>query len=219
MTSEPPPKRTGNRVRALRPPGPDETPGAPDDIQDAYLKRAIAELGSLNDEIAAWALHQEASALPVLSSGAPQAEIAMIKWGPSLAERQEGVAFFGRAGSAILKSVQRLGVEPLALYGTLCVKLPEAGYQPQWLTRELQIVMPKLIMPMGDAALEAVNTLTFPGSTPLENALGVVQRWTPTIEAIVVPDIDQSLDEQSAKRAFWAAFRTLGEWYLAQPPY
>jgi uracil-DNA glycosylase len=219
MTSEPPPKRTGNRVRALHPPGPDETPGAPDDIQDAYLKRAIAELGSLNDEIAAWALHQGASALPVLSSGAPQAEIAMIKWGPSLAERQEGVAFFGRAGSAILKSVQRLGVEPLALYGTLCVKLPEAGYQPQWLTRELQIVMPKLIMPMGDAALEAVNTLTFPGSTPLENALGVVQRWTPTIEAIVVPDIDQSLDEQSAKRAFWAAFRTLGEWYLAQPPY
>jgi uracil-DNA glycosylase len=143
----------------------------------------------------------------------------MIKWGPSLAERQEGVAFFGRAGSAILKSVQRLGVEPLALYGTLCVKLPEAGYQPQWLTRELQIVMPKLIMPMGDAALEAVNSLTFPGSTPLENALGVVQSWTPTTEAIVVPDIDQSLDEQSAKRAFWAAFRTLGEWYLAQPPY
>ena len=219
MTSEPPPKRTGNRVRALRPPGPDETPGAPDDIQDAYLKRAIAELGSLNDEIAAGALHQGAAALPVLSSGAPQAEIAMIKWGPSLAERQEGVAFFGRAGSAILKSVQRLGVEPLALYGTLCVKLPEAGYQPQWLTRELQIVMPKLIMPMGDAALEAVNSLAFPGSTPLENALGVVQRWTPTIEAIVVPDIDQSLDEQSAKRAFWAAFRTLGEWYLAQPPY
>jgi uracil-DNA glycosylase len=219
MTSEPPPKRTGNRVRALRPPDPDETPGAPDDIQDAYLKRAIAELGSLNDDIAAWALHEGTSALPVLSSGAPQAEIAMIKWGPSLAERQEGVAFFGRAGSAILKSVQRLGVEPLALYGTLCVKLPEAGYQPQWLTRELQIVMPKLIMPMGDAALEAVNSLTFPGSTPLENALGVVQSWTPTTEAIVVPDIDQSLDEQSAKRAFWAAFRTLGEWYLAQPPY
>jgi uracil-DNA glycosylase family 4 len=219
MTSEPPPKRTGNRVRALRPPDPDETPDAPDDIQDAYLKRAIAELGALNDEIAAWALHHGASALPVLSSGAPQAEIVMIKWAPGLAERQEGVAFFGRAGSAILKSVQRLGVEPLALYGTLCVKLPEAGFQPQWLTRELQIVMPKLVMPMGDGALEAVNSLKFPGSAPLENTPGAVQNWTPTIEAIVVPDIDQSLDEQSAKRAFWAAFRSLGEWYLAQPPY
>ncbi len=47
----------------------------------------------------------------------------------------------------------------------------------------------------------------------------MVQRWTPTIEAIVVPDIDASLDEQSAKRTFWAAFRSLGDWYLAQPPY
>lgn len=219
MTSEPPPKRTGNRVRAIRPPGPDETPGAPEDIQDAYLKRAIAELGALNDEITAWALNHGASALPVLSSGAPQAEIVMMKWTASLAERQEGVAYFGRAGSAILKSVQRLGVDPLSLYGTLCVKINEAGFRPQWLTRELQIVMPKLIMPMGDHALEAINSLAFPGSTPLQNTPGVVQSWTPTIEAIVVPDIDESLDEQSAKRAFWAAFRTLGEWYLSQPPY
>ena len=45
-----------------------------------------------------------------------------------------------------------------------------------------------------------------------------MQRWTPTIEAIYVPDIDTSLDEQSAKRAFWAAFRAVGDWYQAQPP-
>lgn len=219
MTSERPPKRSGSRVRSLRPADADAAPGAPEDIQDAYLKRAISELGALNDEIANWAAHHGATTLPVMSSGAPQAEIAMIKWAPSLAERQEGVAFFGRAGSAILKSVQRLGVEPLALYGTLCVKLLEAGFQPQWVTRELQIVMPKLIMPMGDEALEAINSLEFPGSVPLANTPGVVQTWTPTIEAIVVPDIDESLDEQHAKRAFWAAFRSLGEWYLAQPPY
>ena len=219
MTSERPPKRSAGRVRSLRPGDADAPPGAPDDIQDAYLKRAITELGELNDEIAAWAAHHAATTLPVMSSGAPQAEIAMIKWAPSLAERQEGVAFFGRAGSAILKSVQRLGVEPLALYGTLCVKLVEAGFQPEWVTRELQIVMPKLIMPMGDEALEAINALGFPGSMTLANTPGVVQTWTPTIEAIVVPDIDESLDEQHAKRAFWAAFRSLGEWYLAQPPY
>jgi uracil-DNA glycosylase len=219
MTSEPPPKRTDSNVRALRPSDSDGTAGAPGDIQDAYLKRAISELGALNDEISAWAAHHGATTLPVMSSGAPQAEIVMIKWAPSLAERQEGVAFFGRAGSAILKSVQRLGVEPLALYGTLCVKLLEAGFQPQWLTRELQIVMPKLIMPMGDEALEAINSLEFPGSVQLGDEPGVVQSWTPTIEAIVVPDIDQSLDDHAAKRLFWASFRTLGEWYLAQPPY
>ena len=49
--------------------------------------------------------------------------------------------------------------------------------------------------------------------------IGTIQQWTPTIEAILVPDIDQSLDEQNAKRAFWAAFRAIGEWYAAQPPY
>jgi uracil-DNA glycosylase len=47
----------------------------------------------------------------------------------------------------------------------------------------------------------------------------VVQQLTPTIDALYVPDIDESLDEQDAKRDFWAAFRVLGDWYAAQPPY
>lgn len=223
MTPDPPRQRAGNRPRPLRPAGPSEPGGTgggpPGDIQDAYLKRAIAELSQLNDEIAAWAAHNGAAALPVLSSGSPQAEVVMIKWSASLAERQEGVAFFGRSGSAILKSVQRLGIDPLTLYGTLCVKLDDAGYHPEWLARELQIVAPKLIVPMGARAVEAVNALGVSGSVPLTEAAGELQQWTPATEAIVVPDIDESLDEQNAKRAFWAAFRTLGDWHLAQPPY
>ncbi|MCB0873637.1 MAG: uracil-DNA glycosylase [Actinobacteria bacterium] len=190
-----------------------------DDIQNAYLKRAINELSALNDEIADVAAHSGDSALPVLSSGSPQAEILMVKWSASIAERQEGVAFFGRAGSAILKSVQRLGLDPLTLYGTLCVKSEGAGFHEDWLAREIHIVRPTLIVPMGEPALAAVNQLGFPGSTPLEWLPGEVQRWTPASEAIVVPDIDESLDEQHAKRAFWSAFRALGDWHLAQPPY
>jgi len=222
MTPDPPRQRAGNRPRPLRPAGPSEPGGPggpPGDIQDAYLKRAIAELSGLNDEVAAWAAHHGAAALPVLSSGSPQAEVVMIKWSASLAERQEGVAFFGRSGSAILKSVQRLGIDPLTLYGTLCVKLDDAGFHPEWLARELQIVAPKLIVPMGPRAVEAVNALGVSGSVPLTEAAGELQRWTPATEAIVVPDIDESLDEQNAKRAFWAAFRALGDWHLAQPPY
>jgi hypothetical protein len=42
---------------------------------------------------------------------------------------------------------------------------------------------------------------------------------TPTIDALYVPNIDESLDEQDAKRDFWASFRTLGDWYASQPPY
>jgi uracil-DNA glycosylase len=218
MTPDPPRQRAG-RPRPIRPAGGDAPAGPPDDIQDAYLRRAVAELGGLNDEIAAWGVRHGTAGLPVLSSGSPQAEVVMVKWSAGLAERQEGVAFFGRAGSAILKSVQRLGVDPLTLYGTLCVKLDEAGYRPEWLLRELQIVMPKLVVPMGARAVEALNELGFPGSVPLRDEPGVLQRWTPAAEAIVVPDIDESLDEQNAKRAFWDAFRALGEWHLAQPPY
>ena len=47
----------------------------------------------------------------------------------------------------------------------------------------------------------------------------MVTRWTPSVEALVTPDIDDSLDEQDAKRRFWASFRALGEWYAAEPPY
>jgi uracil-DNA glycosylase len=200
--------------------------GAPAaDIQEAYLSRAIAEIGALNDDIAGCERCAPDDEIPVMSSGSPQAQIMLIKWAPSLAERQEGVAFFGRAGTAILKSVQRLGIDPLDLYGTLCVKCthqdPEraATLCPAWLVRELHIVMPRMIVPMGPRALEAVNGLDFPLAEPLRAVHGEIQRFTPGIEALYVPDIDASLDEQGAKRAFWEAFRALGDWHEAQPPY
>ncbi len=196
-----------------------------EDIQDAYQRRAIAEIAALNDEIIACEPCQADAELPVMSSGSPQAEIMLVKWSASLAERQEGVAFFGRAGTAILKSVQRLGIDPLLLYGTLCLKC--ARLEPEealelclpWLSREIHIVQPKLIVPMGDEVVDALARLGFPLAEPLRAEPGEVQRWTPTIEALYVPDIDASLDEQNAKRAFWAAFRAIGDWHQAQPPY
>jgi len=48
---------------------------------------------------------------------------------------------------------------------------------------------------------------------------GELQRLTPSIEALYVPDIDRSLDEESAKRDFWRAFRELGTWWADFPPY
>jgi uracil-DNA glycosylase family 4 len=199
--------------------------GSPSEIQEAYLRRSIAEIESLNREILACAHCAPTDELPVLASGSPQAEIMMIKWSASLAERQEGVAFFGRAGTAILKSVERLGINPTTMYGTLAVKcshLAEADAArlcPPWLAQEIAIVLPKLVVPMGERALNAVNGLDYPLAEPLRAEPGVVQRWTPTIDALYVPDIDDSLDEQNAKREFWAAFRALGEWHEAQPPY
>lgn len=192
------------------------------DLEDAYLRRAIRELSDLQSELNRLA-EEDASleALPVHPSGSPQAEIILLKWGAALAERQEGVAFFGRSGAAILKSVQRLGVDPLLLYGTLCAKLPDWKIEDSlpWIEREVAIVRPRLIVAMGPQALEVLNRLDAPMSEPLRDETGLVQRWTPTIDTILVPDIDDSLDEQAAKRAFWAAFRGIGEWHEAQPPY
>ena len=44
-------------------------------------------------------------------------------------------------------------------------------------------------------------------------SVGVVQRFTPTIQALVTPDIDDALDEAPAKTAFWNAFKALGPWW------
>ena len=103
----------------------------------------------------------------------------LLKYSPQESELLEGVAFYGRAGQAILKSLQRLRVDPMAVYGTNCLKF--AGAEPdaradEWLTRELHIVQPKLVVVMGEHALEFLNRLEFPLSRPLEPAAGELRR-------------------------------------------
>jgi uracil-DNA glycosylase family 4 len=157
----------------------------------------------------------------VLPSGHPLATIFLLKHSPQAQELQEGIAFHGRAGNALIKSLQRLRVDALEVYGTNCLKFAggdEAESRP-WLARELRIVQPKLVVVMGEEALRFVNELAFPLSTPLEPKLGEFQRITPTIEALYVPEIDASLDEQAAKTKFWNAFKPVGPWWAELPPY
>jgi uracil-DNA glycosylase len=189
-----------------------------DEIFEKYLQKAIAETNELGDEIARAAGEGR---VPVLGSGHPLADVMLLKHGPQPSEVQEGVAFYGRAGQAILKSLQRLRVDPMAVYGTNCLKFAdgEADEARPWLVRELHIVQPKLVVVMGEAALGFLNELEFPLSAPVEPELGKLQRFTPTIEALYVPDIDESLDEQSAKTRFWNAFKALGPWWAELPPY
>jgi hypothetical protein len=72
---------------------------------------------------------------------------------------------------------------------------------------------------MGEEALGFLNSLDFPLSAELADRTGELQQWTPTIEALFVPDIDASLDEQAAKTRFWQALKTLGPWWAELPPY
>jgi uracil-DNA glycosylase family 4 len=189
-----------------------------DEIYERYLKKAIAEINDLGDEIARAAKGEQ---VPVLGSGHPRADIMLLKHAPQPAEVQEGVAFFGRTGQAVLKSLQRLHVDPLSIYGTNCLKF--AG-EPEdeargFLTRELHIVQPKLVVVMGEETFAFLNGLEFPLAAELEADTGTIQAWTPTVQVLYVPDIDASLDEQPSKTKFWNAFKALGPWYSEQPPY
>ncbi|MCY7303166.1 MAG: uracil-DNA glycosylase, partial [Thermoleophilia bacterium] len=110
----------------------------------------------------------------------------------------------------------------LAIYGTNCLKFgteDDAQARP-WLTRELHIVQPKLLIVMGEESTRFLDALEFALADRLsDREVGVLHRFTPTIEAIVTPDIDGALDDQGAKTAFWNAFKALGPWWAELPPY
>jgi uracil-DNA glycosylase len=125
----------------------------------------------------------------------------------------------------VLKSIERLRIDPLKLYGSVCLKVdiepqPDDLEQARaWLTRELHITQPGVIVAMGEEAVQFVSSLQFPLSAAVEFTTGTMQSFTPTIDLLAVPDIDSSLDESAAKREFWSAFKVLGEWYENLPPY
>ena len=200
-------------------------PVTDDEIREKYLERAIRELNHFSRDLQSCSACPRGDHMPVLGSGHPQADVFLIKYAPSHAEIEEGVAFYGRAGTALMKSLKRLGIDPLQVYGTVCVKCPVPDTSmaaPECLARlveELAIVAPKMVVVMGEDALGVLNEAALPLARTIEPDPGVVQTLTPSIEALYVPDIDGALDEEDAKRAWWGAFRQLGDWYADFPPY
>ena len=200
-------------------------PTTDDEIQEKYLERAIRELNQLTHRLQECSHCPRGNLMPVLGSGHPQADVMLLKFAPTAAEVEEGVAFYGRSGNALMKSFKRLGIDPLTVYGTLCVKCPvsdpslAAGECVERVVEEVAIVQPRCIVVMGDSALEALNDLDLPMAAEIEPRLGAIQAMTPSIDALYVPDIDDSLDSDQSKREFWSAFRALGDWYADLPPY
>jgi uracil-DNA glycosylase family 4 len=200
-------------------------PATDDEIREKYLERAIRELNHFARELHSCSHCPRGQLMPVLGSGHPQADIFLLKYSARPAEVEEGVAFYGRTGNALMKSLKRLSIDPLAVYGTLCVKCPVADpalADPGCVARlleELAIVQPKIAVVMGAEALAVVNELDLPLRRELEPLPGEIQELTPSIDALYVPSIDESLDEEPAKREFWSAFRVLGQWWAELPPY
>ncbi|MSO40778.1 MAG: uracil-DNA glycosylase [Solirubrobacterales bacterium] len=212
-------------VRAIPKNSDPAVPATDDEIREKYLERAIRELNDLGHELSACDRCPRGNLMPIQGSGHPQADIMMLKYSSTPAEIEEGVAFYGRAGNALMKSFKRLAIDPMVVFGTLCVKCPlldpEAA-APDCVARvaeEIAIVQPRMIVAMGEDALDVLNELELPLADEVEMLPGEIQRLTPTVEALVVPDIDDSLDEEGSKQRFWSAFRVLGEWYDELPPY
>lgn len=202
----------------------DDMPLTDDEIREKYLERAIRELNTLAHDIHGCDECPRGSLMPVLGSGHPQADVFLLKHTAKPAEIEEGVAFYGRSGTALTKSFKRLGIDPLTVYGTVSVKCPVEPVEAAEsctarVLEELMIVQPRIVVIMGEAALDDVAALAMPGSTPLESAVGVIQRWTAHCEVLLTPDLDECLDDEASKRSFWSAFRQLGEWHADLPPY
>src|SRR5258708_2032487 len=138
-------------------------PVTDDEIREKYLERAIRELNTLTRELQSCPHCPRGNLMPVVGSGHPQADIMLLKYAALPSEIEEGVAFYGRAGGALMKSLKRLQIDPLAVYGTLCVKcpLPDPSLADpacvERLLEELAIVQPKIVVVMGGDALDVVN--------------------------------------------------------------
>ena len=196
-----------------------------DEIREKYLERAIRELNTFSHDLRECDGCPRGNLTPILGSGHPQADIMLIKYAPRHSEIEEGVAFYGRSGTALMKSLKRLDIDPLAVYGTLCIKCPVGDpslSDPRCVARlveEIEIVRPKILVLMGEETVGTVNDLGLPLAERISWDPGTIQRLTPSRDVLVVPDIDASLDDDRDKRAFWTAFRELGTWWSNLPPY
>lgn len=194
-------------------------------IYERLEERAIAESNELNRTVSQCRLCRRGDFIPTVGSGHPLADIVLVKYSPRYLEVTEGVAFFGRSGTAVLKSVEKLGIDPLLIYGTNLVKC--AGVDraegeancPRYLLQELHITQPKLLVVMGESVLEVLNRNLVAGQRPLEWKPGEIQEFSHFCSALVTPDIDEALDDRRAKVAFWKAFRAVGDWFRDEPPY
>ena len=125
----------------------------------------------------------------------------------------------------MLKSMERLGVNPLIVYGTNLLKChqvdggeDQANCPAYWL-EEFQITQPRMVVVMGRDTLRLLNQNRVAGMKELAWEPGELQDLTPFCKALVTPDIDESLDDEQTKAAFWRAFRNLGDWFRDEPPY
>ena len=203
-------------------------PATDDEIREKYLERAIRELNQLTREIQSCEHCPRGNLMPVLGSGHPQADIMLLKFAPMPSEIEEGVAFYGRAGQRADEELQaarhrparrlRDGVREVPGRTTPTTSAPECRAR---VLEEIAIVQPRIVVVMGEEALEELNALRrAAGRRARAGSWARSSALTPAVRrALRAGHRRARSTTRRAKREFWGAFRALGEWYADFPPY
>ena len=119
-------------------------------------ERAISDSNDLNRRVVACRRCRRGQGfLPMVGSGHPLADIILVKYQPHYLEVNEGVSFYGRSGSAILKSMERLGVNPWWSTAPTCSSATTSGRSegekncPFYWLEEFHITHPRIMVVMG----------------------------------------------------------------------
>lgn len=125
------------------------------------------ELEALHAEIRAhgrcgFAICEEATHL-VAGVGDPGADVMLVGEAPGASEDKDGRPFVGRAGRLLDTLLAEAGLERAAVYVTNIVKArppgnrdpkaDEVAHHLPWLERELALVAPRVVVPLGRHAL------------------------------------------------------------------
>ena len=116
-------------------------------------------------------LHKERQNV-VFNSGNPNADLMLIGEGPGQQEDEEGLPFVGRSGQLLTKILESVGINRDDIYIANTVKCrPPNNRTPlqsemdacrDYLIRQIQVVKPKIICPLGSAAIKSVLGSTDP---------------------------------------------------------
>ncbi len=162
-----------------------------DEIYKRYRTRRSGRSLRLEHEIA----DVVAGGAPVAQpTGHPLGTIFLLKYGSQAPELQEGVVISTAApGTPSSASSERLGVDPAEVFGTNCIAFAGAdeAVEPRLARPGAEDPQPRLVVVMGVRMPSSSGTASsFQLSQPVAATLGELQSFTPTIEALVVPDID-----------------------------
>ena len=200
-------------------------PVTDDEIREKYLERAIRELNHLTHELQDCPHCPRGKLMPVLGSGHPQADVFMVKHSPRRRRDRRGRRLLRPARQRADEKLQAAGDRPAGRLRDALRQVPDRRARPG---------RRRVLAAAGRGARDraAENRRRHgracaarpqpPRSAALTRgraARGEIQTFTPTIDALYTPDIDESLDEEGAKQRFWRTFKTLGEWYEDLPPY